>query len=35
MKEKNSLGWKKSYTWVLLSNLCYILIFYFLMQIFS
>ncbi len=35
MSEKNSSGWKRSYTWVLLSNMLYILIFYFLMQIYS
>jgi hypothetical protein len=27
--------WKKSYTWVLISNAIYILVFYVIMQIFS
>ena len=35
MREKNVNGWKKSYTWLLLANAAYIVIFYFLMQIFS
>jgi len=35
MREKNVNRWKKSYSWVLLANAAYILIFYFLMQIFS
>ena len=35
MREKNVNRWKKSYSWVLLANVAYILIFYFLMQIYS
>ncbi len=35
MKDDNVSGWKKSYTWVLLANVGYIVIFYFLMQLFS
>ena len=35
MREKHVTGWKKSYTWVLLANVGYIVVFYFLMQIFS
>lgn len=35
MMKEDKTGWKKSYTWVLLANLAYVLTFYFLMQIFS
>lgn len=35
MREKNVKNWKKNYTWMLLANVAYIVIFYFLMQIFS
>lgn len=35
MKDRNASSWKKSYSWVLLANVAYIVIFYFLMQIFS
>lgn len=32
---KTKLIWKKSYTWLLLSNAFYIIMFYLLMQIFA
>lgn len=35
MRERNASNWKKSYSWLLLANAAYIVIFYILMQIFS
>ena len=35
MDNKKMTGWKKSYTWVLVANTLYIMVFCFLMQIFS
>lgn len=35
MKEDKVRNWKKNYSWVLLANACYILIFYFLMKLYS
>jgi hypothetical protein len=35
METKKAKTWKKSYTWVLVANAVYILIFYFLMKLYS
>lgn len=35
MKNKKVDTWKKSYTWVLVANAVYILVFYFLMKLYS
>jgi hypothetical protein len=35
METKKVKTWKKSYTWVLVANLVYILVFYFLMKLYS
>jgi hypothetical protein len=35
METKKGKTWKKSYTWVLVANVVYILIFYFLMKLYS
>lgn len=35
MDNQKFSGWKKSYTWVLVANAAYIMLFCFLMQIFS
>ncbi len=35
MKQPKVTTWKKSYTWVLVANALYIMLFCFLMQIFS
>jgi hypothetical protein len=35
MQTKKVKTWKKSYTWVLVANAVYILIFYFLMKLYS
>lgn len=35
MENKKVKTWKKSYTWVLVVNAVYILIFYFLMKLYS
>ena len=34
METKNKSSWKNSYTWVLVANAIYIIIFFILMQIF-
>lgn len=35
MENEKVSTWRKSYTWMLLANVIYIVVFYFLMQIFS
>ncbi len=35
MNEEKTTYWKKNYTWVLLFNAIYILIFYIMMELFS
>jgi hypothetical protein len=35
MRQQKLTTWKKSYTWVLLANVIYILVFFFLMQLYS
>lgn len=35
MKTNKVKAWKKNYTWVLVANAVYILIFYFLMKLYS
>lgn len=35
MDNEKVTAWRKSYTWMLLANVIYIVVFYFLMQIFS
>ena len=35
METKKVKTWKKSYTWVLVANVVYILLFYFLMKLYS
>ncbi|RKT00612.1 hypothetical protein C8C88_2444 [Flavobacterium sp. 123] len=35
METKKIKTWKKSYTWVLVANVIYILIFYVIMQLYS
>ena len=35
METKKTKTWKKSYTWVLVANAIYILVFYLIMQLYS
>jgi len=35
METKKVKTWKKSYTWVLVANVIYVLVFYFLMKLYS
>ena len=35
MNNKKSTAWKKSYTWVLIANVIYVLVFYLIMEYFD